>query len=143
MKTKKTVINLTLAVIFTAVFTAPDAGALSKIFMGQTERVQFASGGVGASEREDMMKMAKDFNLKLVFVTSDGDYLAGTGVMIRKPGGEALLSTTSTGPLMLVNLPPGSYEVVSTSRMESKTRHVKVGQGLQSVLFTWKAEEKY
>lgn len=143
MNTKKTLVNLAIAVFFIAVFAAPDAGALTKISMGQTERVQFASGGVGIGEREAMMKMAEDFNLKLVFANSDGHYLAGTNVMIRKPGGETLLTTTATGPWMLVNLPAGSYEVVSTCRMESKTRHVRIGQGLQSVVFTWKAEDKY
>lgn len=143
MKLKKTLVNLAVALFFIAAFAAPDAGALAKIVMGQTDRVQFASGGIGVGEREVMMDMAKDFNLKLVFANSEGHYLAGTSVMIRKPGGEALLTTTATGPWMLVHLPAGSYEVVSTCRMESKTRHVRIGQGLQSVVFTWKAEDKY
>lgn len=142
MNMKKTWVNLALSVFFIA-FAAPDAGALTKIFMGMNDRVQFASGGVGVGEREAMMQMAENFNLKLVFADSEGHYLAGTHVMIRKPGGETLLTTTATGPWMLVHLPAGSYEVVSTCRMEPKTRHVRIGQGLQSVVFSWKAEDKY
>jgi hypothetical protein len=139
-KTKKSII-LILMLLAAAVLAAPkDAAAISMIQMGQNGKVQFASGGVGEGERADMKKMTDDYNLKLVFA-SGGRYLSGVDVEIRKPGGERMLAAKSSGPWMLIDLPAGSYEVVSTVRAESMTRRVQVGQDFQSVVFEWKPEE--
>ena len=52
------------------------------------------------------------FNLKLVFATQGGSYLADVNVRIDDTRGNKLLDTVSDGPWLLVRMAPGRYRMV-------------------------------
>lgn len=138
MNRKMGIVAVVVMIVAAIFLSSPgQSGAISTIRMGATDTAQFATGGVGRGERDEMMKMAHDYNLKLVF-SSGGRYLSDVGVVIRKPGGNTILSAESNGPWMYVKLPAGSYVVESTCRGATKSSRVQVGQGLQSLVFDWK-----
>lgn len=141
MKRRNGVIAITVMSLAMVVLSVPDeSAAISIIQMGATDTVQFATGGVGQGERDEMMKMADNFNLKLVFASSSR-YLSDVGVVIRKPGGDLMLAADSNGPWMFVNLPAGGYVVETKCRGVAKTANVQVGRGLRTVVFDWKAKD--
>jgi len=80
----------------------------------------YLSGGVGAAERLAMEERAQAFNVKLVFAETDGSYLANVKLEIADGKGEAILSTTTTGPWFYIQLPPGTYSVKATFAGQSK-----------------------
>lgn len=80
----------------------------------------YLSGGVGADERLALEERAKGFNVKLVFADADGSYLANVKLEIADAKGEAIVSTTTTGPWFYIQLPPGIYNVKATFDGQSK-----------------------
>ncbi len=102
--------------------------------------VTYATGGIGLSER-DAMEAAfqrRDFNLKLVFATSIGSYLANVPINVRDTRGNTVFETTSEGPWLYVKLPPGQYRVSATIADTTLTRDVSVGSGqTRQVVFQW------
>jgi hypothetical protein len=95
--------------------------------------VQMVSGGVGEAGMDDITAVQKHYSLKLIFAETNGDYLADVGVLIRNHKGDVVVNTDSQGPVVLINLEPGAYTVVSTVTGESKTQRVVVhGSGLNT-----------
>lgn len=65
------------------------------------------SGGVSEQERED----APTGTTKLVFFKESGPYLASVDVEVRSESGNELVSTTTRGPWLVLDLPDGQYTV--------------------------------
>lgn len=97
--------------------------------------VPYVSGGVGLDEREAMQGMASQYNLKLEFALSEGNYLGDVRVTLRGP---VSLDAVSEGPWFLVRVPPGTYSVTAESAGMAKTQSVTVGKdGQKTVVFRW------
>ncbi|WP_243358532.1 hypothetical protein [Fundidesulfovibrio terrae] len=97
--------------------------------------VPYLSGGVGLDEREAMQGMASQYNLKLEFAVSEGNYLGDVRVTLRGP---VSLDAVSEGPWFLVRVPPGIYSVTAESAGMAKTQSVTVGKdGQKTVVFRW------
>lgn len=75
----------------------------------------FVSGGVTVDDLARLQKDAKAYSLELVFAAKDsGAYLADVEVTIRAlPGQDVVLEHRTDGPLLLVDAPPGRYEVTA------------------------------
>lgn len=72
---------------------------------------RYVTGGVGSDEQAQMESLRKQFNLRILTARAkSGDFLADAKVTIMQ-GGRLILEVQMTGPLMLVELPPGSYAV--------------------------------
>ena len=99
----------------------------------------FMSGGVGREEREQMAKMAQDYDLKLEFADRHGEYLSDVQVSVDDEHGKQILSTTTEGPWLFVDLPQGKYNV--KARYGNRTEEIKdleIPQGRQvSRLLHW------
>lgn len=80
----------------------------------------YLSGGVGADERLALEERGKGFSVKLVFAATDGSYVADVKLEITDVKGEAILSTTTTGPWFYIQLPPGIYNVKARYRGQIK-----------------------
>lgn len=98
--------------------------------------ISYISGGVGEGERAAILRMSRDFNLKLETAAKGGEYISDANVVIRKHG-EEVLNVTPDGPLMLVKLPAGSYLVSVTHEGATKQQSVTVGSGLKKMNFYW------
>jgi hypothetical protein len=96
------------------------------------------SGGVGSDARDQLAAQAKDYNVKLIFALSSGEYLSDINVDITDASGRKVVDHVSNGPWMFAQLPPGNYTVSATLNGRKETRKISVGkQGQKVVDFRW------
>lgn len=96
----------------------------------------WASGGVGESARETLMKKYGDYNLKLEFAVADGNYLGDVAVSITTPDGVPVLRAFSPGPWLMAKLPAGRYEVAVNGFGKTFVSEVSVpAQGMETLIF--------
>jgi hypothetical protein len=72
----------------------------------------YISGGIGSDEAQAMRAAAADYPLTLEFAAAGPErdpYIADARVEIRDLKGNAVLDTTTEGPVLLVRLPSGTY----------------------------------
>jgi hypothetical protein len=108
------------------------------IEQGTSHGVAYLSGGVGVGERIDLERVARDFNLKLVFAERSKPYLADVRVEIKDKSGSKLVDATADGPWFFVRLPEGRYQVMVDHAGKKEEKTVDVGTGLQTLNFVWK-----
>lgn len=99
----------------------------------------YLSGGVGEDESAAMKAEAKHYPLSLVFSAGkEAAYLAEVPVTIKDHSGKTVLDAVSKGPIMLVKLPPGRYEIAATRQGKALHRAVLVKRkGDRQVVFHW------
>jgi hypothetical protein len=103
-----------------------------------TASVPYASGGVGYDERDRMEAAKSQFNLRLMFAVTGGEYLSGVKVRIQDNAGVTLLDATSNGPWFYAQLPSGNYVLTLDNRGKIKTRNVNISaQGATIENFYW------
>jgi hypothetical protein len=75
--------------------------------------VRVDSGGVSAGDFSALDARAQDYSLRIIWAAKgSGAYLADVDVtIVSLPERKLVLEHTTTGPLMLADLPPGHYEV--------------------------------
>ena len=101
--------------------------------------VPYVSGGVGSDERDRLIAMSHDDNLRLSFAMQDGHYLGSAEVDVKNNKGEEVLEATSDGPLFFAKLPAGSYTIEATTMGQTHTRTVNVpSHGQTAIYFVWK-----
>ncbi len=116
--------------------------SMSESVQAQLPQVQtkgdasYISGGVGEGERAAILRMSRDFNLKLEMADKGGEYISDANVVIRKQGNE-ILNVTPDGPLMFVKLPAGTYQISATHEGNAKQQTVTVGSSMKKVNFYW------
>jgi len=100
--------------------------------------VPYLSGGVGLDEREALSRMVKDYNLKLSFAMTSGNYLGDVAVEIRDSAGRSALEAVSEGPWFFSKLPPGRYTVVVKGNEKTQQKAAQLSGKGQTVLnFFW------
>jgi len=75
------------------------------------EQLPWISGGIGGEARDKMRKSAAAYSVHLMFSNRQGSYLADIPFTVSKPNGRELYSGVSAGPLLYLNLPPGTYQI--------------------------------
>ena len=102
--------------------------------------VKFIVGQVGETQEEVMKAAQGKFNLKLVFALVEGAYVADVNVAIKDRNGKMVLEQLVPGPFLLVQLPPGTYEVTATYEGKPRTRKVTVGNRLSTAYLRWPSD---
>ena len=126
------------AFLFGTLSLAPFVSASDDAVVRTAGNVTYVSGGVGTESIERLNALAADFNLKLVFALTSGEYVSGTRVVIADANGRMLLEATSDGPWFLAKLPSGNYRIVATLADTTLNRQVSVGPGeTRAVDFRW------
>ncbi len=136
---------VTLIGVFIFTLTSGYAVAIANaayIREGTSHGVKYMTGGVGINERSAMDRMAKGYDLKLVFAEPSRPYLASVKVEIQDNRGEKLIETNSGGPWFFAKLPDGQYTVTATHAGKKEVRRLEVGQNLQTVMGTSAAKAK-
>lgn len=120
----------------------PAASARTEEVVTASSGVTYVSGGAGAEAVDRMRMMEKNFNLKMVFALSSGEYLADVKVTVVDAANKVVLDTMAEGPLLLAKLPPGSYQVnAAYGRRPMEHRSVAVGAvSLRTLDFRWPTE---
>lgn len=91
--------------------------------------VSFVSGGVGDEAMTLLTAMETQFDLKLFLVGKSGTYLSDIGVAITDANDKGVLLTTSDGPVLLANLPSGTYSIKATKNGDVVVQLVNVTLG--------------
>lgn len=136
--TKILVVGSFAAFLVGTLSLAPSVNAVDNAVVQTTGSVSHVSGGVGTESIDRLNALAADFNLKLVFALTSGEYVSGARVMISDANGKTLLEATSEGPWFLVKLPKGDYRIVATFADKALNRQVSIGSGKnRTVDFRW------
>lgn len=128
---------LGVALIGLAVMAAP-ALAADEPLVQQADGVSYVSGGVGDEERDRILSIGKDFNLKLVLATRSGAYLSDVNIVIVDGRGQQRLDVKSDGPLFYAKLPAGRYKIKAAANGVLLQESVDVAaQGQRTVNLRW------
>lgn len=100
--------------------------------------VIYVSGGVGSDEKEAMDAARPEYNVHLLFAQGRGEYLSNVKVSISDANNHAILDTIADGPMLFVNLTPGSYSVRADldGRVLQKKLNV-TGKKSADITFLW------
>lgn len=102
------------------------------------ESVPYLTGGIGETERASILAASERFNLKLLLAEKGGAYLAGVTVVVTDTAGATVLALRSDGPLVLADLPPGSYRIAAEMQGQQQSRTVSIpSSGQRSLVFYW------
>lgn len=125
-----------LATLLAAALATP---ALAAEPQEQTQgSIRFLSGGIGQDEVQAMREAASRYPLAMTFTANTGQYVADVKVTIKGRKGETMLDTVSTGPMLLVDLPPGQYTVAATLEGKTLTRKVSLAKNTrQRLVLRW------
>ncbi|HWR98819.1 MAG TPA: hypothetical protein VN317_10400 [Candidatus Methanoperedens sp.] len=129
-----------LAVLVAAAPAAAAAGTELPVPVQQYESIRYYSGGVGSEERRDLPQL---YPLKVVFRTDAGHLLCDADVTIAAGGKTVFRGRAENGPWLVVDLPPGAYDVTAVQDGASRTAiGVRLAKGKQrTVVMTWKVSE--
>jgi hypothetical protein len=86
--------------------------ALAQVTLQSAEGIRYASGGIGEGERDELILVLPDYNLKLVAAAKGtGAFLADVKLIALDARGTKVLETTLDGPWFVARFPPGRYEL--------------------------------
>ena len=138
------------AALLAAALTTSLAGtaAFAQVPLPSVQRsgpIEYVSGGISTEESQAFLAAAAHWPLALEFGVDGGggpraQYAADVQVAIRDSAGRPVLQTRSTGPYLLVKLPPGRYAVDATfgGRVMAHSIEVREGQPTKHS-FIWPA----
>lgn len=114
-----------------------DSGALPPV--QRSGDISYVSGGIGQDEIDAMRAAAAQYALQITFFSHAGatgkdSYNAPAELTILKTDGSPVLDLKPDGPLLLVDLPAGSYRVTASNGGWSKTSPVQIGRGAHKKL---------
>jgi hypothetical protein len=90
------------------------------------------SGGIGEEERETLRRLAREYNVQLIFAAKEGHYVAEVHVTIADERGSTVLEAVSEGPWLYTKLPAGTYTIMAQVNGQTQRRVVHVGQQHQT-----------
>ncbi len=103
--------------------------------------VPFISGGVGDDSMAQLVAREKEFDLKLFLVGQSGSYLSDIRITIIDANGKGVLMTSSEGPVLLANLPAGTYTIKAQKNGQTLEQKISVTPGkLQTTYFRFPGE---
>ena len=103
--------------------------------------VTYVTGGIGICESQEMRRIAKEYQLELVFVQKTPtaeSFLANIPVEVIDSKASYAIDTVTKGPFLLAKMPNGRYNVVATFNGETKSQVVSVSAKHQRVVFVWR-----
>ncbi len=115
-------------------FTYFCLAATALISTAALAEVPMLSGGVGKVERAQIEAQQGDYDTKLVFSGQGGAFVANVQVDVTDKSGASVASILTDGPILLLQLPAGTYHVHAATRNHEKSFNVTVsGKGLKTV----------
>jgi hypothetical protein len=137
------VMPVLVALLATSAFAADRTGpsAISTDSAGMassaSSNVPIVSGGIGFDSQQAIAARQREFNLKLLFTLTEGNYVSNVNVQIQDAGGRTVAQHEAQGPFMLAKLPGGTYNVVATYEGKQQSRRINVAGGMKTEHFRW------
>jgi hypothetical protein len=96
--------------LLAGVLAVAGPAAAQLVLQQGAEGVRYASGGIGESERDELVLMLPDYNLKLVAAAQkSGAFISDVRLAVLDARGAKVLETTLDGPWLVARIPPGRY----------------------------------
>lgn len=117
----------------------PAAAMAGDLAQRTPQGLSYLSGGVGEDERQAMLAVRADYNLRMTFATRvSGEYLADVALAVFDRSGTQVATATSDGPWCYLKLEPGSYRVVATIHGKDLQQTVVIPpNGARELYFYW------
>lgn len=103
--------------------------------------IQYLSGGIGADEQMMLKQAEAQYPVKVVFANSNGAYMSDVDVTVKNTSGETVLGLTTDGPVLLMDLEPGTYTLSADDGMQVKTQKLSVTDSTRTYTLHFKANE--
>lgn len=120
----------------------PDDAAIVDNSIGSPDTsasgVRYVSGGISEEGRDGFLArhQGEGFNTKLMFTGPNGNYLADVDVRITDAKKNDVLTARTDGPILLADLPKGSYVVHASYNGTERTARLNVGgKGMANAAF--------
>lgn len=84
------------------------------------------TGGIGDEELATLKAAESDYTAKLVFTGEGGMYLSDVDVVVRDSAQRELAHVVTQGPIMLIQLPAGTYQVKASTEGHTLTQPLTV-----------------
>jgi hypothetical protein len=122
----------------TLLVAALQAAAATLPLAKTQNRVAYVTGGVGEDEAAAMRAEAKHYPMSVFFTAGkDNAFLADVKLTVKNKAGKEVLNTAA-GPILLVNVPSGTYAVTAERNSEVLHRTVHIGKtGEKQIVFHW------
>ncbi|WP_051379053.1 carboxypeptidase-like regulatory domain-containing protein [Derxia gummosa] len=94
--------------------------------------LRWTSGGIGLDESKAMRAEMGKWPVSLMFTQRSGGraaYASDTHVVVTDTAGNSLIDATADGPFMLIDLPPGQYQLSATLDGREQIRALDVQAG--------------
>jgi hypothetical protein len=89
--------------------------------------MRWVRGGIGSDESTAMRGAMKSHPLALLFARKDGAYLADVDVRIQGTAGAPALTLRANGPVCLVEIPAGRYNIEATTEGMTQKHEITLG----------------
>jgi hypothetical protein len=129
------ILTVTVAAVGLCIYPAAASWTDSFIQPHTAGSIKYVTGGVGLEERAALAKTENNYNLRLIFATKSGDYLANVSTDISGPDGKVLLDTVVNGPWLFVNLPEGHYKVAVALENQKKVKDISIDKKPELIMF--------
>lgn len=83
-------------------------------------RIRYISGGVGREEQERIKAAEANYPVKVTFAAEGGAFLSDIQVDVKDGEGKDILSLITDGPVLLMDLQPGTYTLTASNGTEAK-----------------------
>ena len=102
-------------------------------------QISYQTGGIGQEELDLLRQNAADYNAQFSFAnTADRAYLNNLQVQLFNAQNEMVFTDNQVGPLLYLQLSPGSYELKASSNEISKTQKFTIKEdAVYSSVLTW------
>lgn len=130
-------------VAFAFCFLAATTAAAKTPVVQQEGSLRYVSGGIGIDERDELDKIAPEFDIKVTLSTASGYLLGGGRIKIKDSEGNLLLDTTTDGPVFMLDAPAGTYIIEAVVDGRSQGMRFEAGDTAapQSAYLTWQIDE--
>ena len=102
------------------------------------QSTRYVTGGIGESEVDAMRQAVSDFSLAMTFAAQTGQFVNDVDVAVKNREGQVVLQANDAAPMLLADLPAGSYRIEATYDGQTQTRNVTVADaGTTKVVLQW------
>ena len=108
---------------------APAAGPTVQHSPGGTD---YLNGGAGDEERTAMTARQREFPFKVVMSAAGGEFIVADRLSVSTPQGE-LLTVRDAGPIVMIKLRPGQYNLEATWQGKTERRSVRLATSAQTL----------
>lgn len=90
--------------------------------------IRFMTGGIGQDEQARFAAAQSEYPVRMVFANTNGAYLSNVHVTVADASGQQLLALQTEGPMLLMDLEPGSYTVTASENGNTNSQRLTVSQ---------------